>query len=77
MKRLVLALAFATAFAATPAAADFSIIRWSWGDCKIWHNSDFLPAPLGGGWMTLVNDLPTYDIAWRALQEMYRQGECR
>jgi len=79
MKRLSLALAalVIALAAAGPARADYSIIRWPGGDCTIWDNSGWFARPVGDRWSVLVVDLPTYDIARRALEAMYRQGECR
>jgi hypothetical protein len=79
MKRPSLALAalVIALSAASPAWADFAVIRWSSGDCKIWDNSGLWATPLGVGWTLLANELPTYDIARAALEDMYRQGVCR
>ncbi len=79
MKRLSLALgALAIALAAaSPARADYSIVRWTWGDCKIWHDSSSPTVPSGGGWALLAAAIPTYDLAKALLEDFYRQGVCR
>ena len=49
MKRLTLALGAAViAIAASSSArADYDIVRWSYGDCKIWYIAG--PGPSGTG----------------------------
>jgi hypothetical protein len=74
---LAIALAAAALTAASPAWADYAIIRWSSGDCRIWDNAGPFATPLGVGWSLLANELPTYDVARVALEDMYRQGLCR
>jgi hypothetical protein len=53
---------------------DFDIVRWSNGDCKIWHDDD--GAPAGTDWVVLAEDLPTYDAAWRALVHLQGHHKC-
>jgi hypothetical protein len=80
MKRPSLALAalvIALSAAASPAWADYAIIRWSSGDCRIWDNAGLWPVPLGVGWSLLATELPTYGTAAAVLDDMYRQGICR
>jgi hypothetical protein len=79
MTRPILALAtlVIALFAASPVRADYAIIRWSWGDCRVWDNSGLWPVPLGVGWTLLATDLPTYGTASVLLEDLYRQGICR
>src|SRR5262245_66105233 len=65
MKRLVftvgvLALGFA---ASTPARADFSVVRFELGYCRIWWNNGI--NPIGTGW-TRVATAPDFTSAWTA-----------
>ena len=84
MHKLIAALALATAVVAPGAADsrqlhrwgdfDWQIIRWAYGDCKIWFDSD--GPPLGGGWVVLADNIPTYQAAWGALLHFKRLGAC-
>jgi hypothetical protein len=49
-------------------------VRWASGDCKIWVN-DGNP-PWGDGWIVLVWNIPTYDLAWGVLREEAARGNC-
>src|SRR5258708_39658170 len=40
---------------------DYEIIRWSNGDCKIWHDDD--GPPWGTDWVVLRDNLPTWESA--------------
>ena len=53
MKALAFAAFVAITFlaAGTPAQADFRIIQWFYGDCKIWGGGR---PPLVGGWRALT-----------------------
>ena len=57
---------------ASPARADYNLVRWASGDCKIWVN-DGNP-PWGDGWIVLVWNIPTYDLAWGVLREEAARG---
>ena len=76
MSRWSLALlAAAIAFTvASPARADYNLVRWASGDCKIWVNDG--NAPWGYGWTVLVWNIPTYDLAWDVLREETARGNC-
>jgi hypothetical protein len=78
MSRWTLALCAAAIAiaAASPARADFQVIRWSWGDCKIWNN-DTNRMPDGEGWIVLAWGLPSYESAWWALNAEAAKGQCR
>lgn len=69
---LATAIAFTTA---SPARADYNLVRWASGDCKIWVN-DSGNAPWGDGWVVLVWNIPTYDLAWYVLREQASFGNC-
>ena len=81
MKRLGLAFlaASAIAFAATSAAnADYRIVQWSYGDCKIWDSNGPLAKPEGTGWRVLTRHrIETYNDAYTALQNLYTHGVCK
>ncbi len=78
MSRWHLALcALAIAFVvSSPARADYTLVRWAWGDCKIWSNNPNNP-PWGDGWSVLAWGIPTYDMAWRVLNDEIARGNCR
>jgi hypothetical protein len=59
---------------ASPARADFSLVRWPSGDCKIWDNSPGNP-PLQPGTL-LVRKIPTYGQAWAALNKAVAKRRC-
>jgi hypothetical protein len=53
---------------------DYEVVRWSNGDCKIWHDDD--GAPWGTDWTVLHDDLPTWDAAWGVLVWMQQHHKC-
>jgi hypothetical protein len=53
---------------------DWEIIRWSNGDCKIWHDDD--GPPLGTDWVVLRDNLPTWDVAWAKLGQLRQRRKC-
>jgi hypothetical protein len=59
-----------------PARADYQVIRWSSGDCKIWNN-DTNTMPDGDGWLVLAWNIASYDGAWFALRDEIAKGQCR
>jgi hypothetical protein len=80
MKRLVfafgvLALGFA---ASTPARADFSVVRFELGYCRIWWNVGINPIgnPIGTGW-TRVATTPDFKTAWDAQDAAVKKGKCK
>jgi hypothetical protein len=80
MKRLSLVLgAMALALtAASPAQADYSIVRWTYGDCKIWADPPGTgTVPIGSGWAIVAANLPYFEAAKAVLEDLYRQGVCR
>jgi len=77
MRRSILAAcAVALVFAAaSPARADWRIIQWFYGDCKIWFDKGI--PPFGGGWRTLSGPIPDYGTAYHVLQGFYDRRVCR
>jgi hypothetical protein len=53
---------------------DYEIIRWSYGDCKIWFDDN--GPPWGDGWKVLKDGLPTWDAAWAKLGWLRSRGKC-
>ena len=62
--------------AATPAHADFSIIRWDNGDCRIWSNFQPSPPPWGTGWTIVAPNIPTYAAARATLNDLAKKKTC-
>lgn len=77
MKRVAFAVgALVLAFAAsTPARADFAVIKFELGYCRIWWDS--AANPIGPGWTKIAIGLPDYNAAWAALATAVGQGICR
>lgn len=76
MKRLafaigVLALGFT---AATPARADFAVVKFELGFCRIWWATS--ATPWGAGW-TKVATAPTWEAAWAAQSAAVKAGKCK
>jgi hypothetical protein len=76
MKRLVFAVGvLALGFAAsTPARADFSVVRFELGFCRIWWNNGI--NPIGTGW-TRVATAPDFSGAWAAQDAAVKKGKCK
>ena len=79
MKRLALALGtLMLGLAVTPSAnavvqPPWVVVRWAYGDCKIWRND--VNAPAGPGW-TSVAFAATYPEAWAKTQALYAKRVC-
>jgi hypothetical protein len=76
MKRLafavgVLALGFA---AASPARADFAVMKFELGYCRIWWDTG--TKPWGSGW-TKVASAPGFMGAWAAQRTAVTKGQCK
>jgi len=76
MKRLafavgVLGLSFA---ASVPARADFAVVKFELGYCRIWWDSS--AKPIGTGW-TVVATAPTFEGAWAAQDAAVKKGKCK
>jgi hypothetical protein len=81
MKRLVFAIGvlalgvFELGFAAsTPARADFSVVRFELGYCRIWWNNGI--NPIGAGW-TRVATAADFSSAWAAQDAAVKKGKCK
>lgn len=76
MKRLVFAVGvLALGFAAsTPARADFSVVRFEPGFCRIWCNNGI--NPVGAGW-TRVATAADFTSAWAAQDAGVKKGKCK
>jgi hypothetical protein len=75
MKRLafalgVLALGFA---ASTPARADFAVVKFELGFCRIWYDNG--ANPWGAGW-TKIASAPDFAGAWTALDKAVAAKQC-
>ena len=77
MSRLAFAvcLLIAGLTASTPARADFAVVRFADGFCKIWWDS--ADNPWGSGWTKIALGLPDYLTAQAALANARAQGTCR
>ena len=77
MNRLVFAvgLLIAGLAASTPARADFAVVRFGDGFCKIWWDS--ADNPWASGWTKIALGLPDYLTAQAALANARAQGTCR
>jgi hypothetical protein len=53
---------------------DYEIIRWSNGDCKIWHDDN--GPPWGTDWVVLADNFRTWDAAWSALGWLQQHHKC-
>lgn len=76
MKRLafavgVLALGFA---ASTPARADYAVVKFELGFCRIWWDSG--ATPWGTGW-TKIASAPDFSSAWAAQDAAVKSGTCK
>ena len=56
--------------------SDYNLVRWPWGDCKIWVN-DPGNVPWGDDWVVLVWNIPSYDAAWDVLRSEASRGNCQ
>jgi hypothetical protein len=68
----LLAIAFA---AATPARADYALVRFEDGWCRIWWDS--AGTPWGVGWTKIAVGMPDWLTASAALANARAQGVCR
>lgn len=77
MKRLIFSLTvLAIAFvAAVPARADYALVRFDDGWCRIWWDS--AGTPWGAGWTKIAVGLPDWLAADAALASARSQGACR
>jgi len=76
MKRMafafsVLVLVFA---AVTQARADYSVVRFEHGYCRIWWDAGAIP--WGTNWIKVAN-APDYQSAWAAETALVARGVCK
>jgi hypothetical protein len=56
---------------------DWEIIRWSYGDCKIWFDDNGPPWGIEGkDWVLVAGGFRTWDDAWRELGHLQRHRKC-
>ena len=60
--------------ATTPAWADFALVRWDDGYCRIWWEAS--ATPWGAGWAKIAT-APDYSTASAALNQAEQAGTCR
>ena len=76
MKRLAFVVAMlAIAFASFPARADYAVVRFEDGWCRIWWDS--AGTPWGVGWTKIAFGMPDWLTASAALSDARAQGACR
>jgi hypothetical protein len=77
MKRFALAVGLLTAafVASSPARADFAVVHFDDGYCKIWWDS--ADNPWGAGWTKIAIGLPDHGAAEVALDNAIGQRICR
>ena len=61
--------------AAAPARADFAVVQFGSGFCRVWW--DCAGVPWGTGWTKLSIGLPDYVAAQAVLDNAIVQGTCR
>ena len=78
MKQLAFAVGLLTLLgftAATPARADYALVKFESGYCQIWWDS--AETPWGVGWTKVAIGLPNFSVAWATLNTAIMQGVCR
>jgi hypothetical protein len=76
MKQAIFALAILIiGLAASPARADFAVVRFEDGWCRIWWDSG--GTPWGVGWTKIAFGMPDWLTASAALSTARAQGACR
>jgi len=76
MKRLAFAVGIsAIGFLVTPAHADYALVRFEDGSCRIWWDST--GTPWGVGWTKIAIGMPDWLTASAALSNARSQGVCR
>ncbi len=76
MKRLEFAVGLLAlgSVAATPARADFAVVRFETGYCQIWWDS--ADNPWGVGWTKIAVGMPDYSAASAVLANAVAQRVC-
>lgn len=76
MKQAIFALAILIiGLAASPARADFAVVRFEDGWCRIWWDSG--GTPWGVGWTKIAFGMPDWLTASATLSTARAQGACR
>ncbi len=81
MKRLTFVVAvlvvavLAIGFTMSPARADYALVRFDDGWCRIWWDSG--GTPWGVGWTKIAFGMPDWFAASAALYSARSQGACR
>ena len=76
MNRLIFVIALlAIGFTGVPARADFAVVRFEDGWCRIWWDSG--GTPWGIGWTKIALGMPDWLTANAALASARAQGACR
>jgi len=76
MKCLVFVFAImAVALFTSPARADYALVRFEDGWCRIWWDS--AGTPWGAGWTKVAIGMPDWLVASAALSNARVQGVCR
>jgi hypothetical protein len=76
MKRLIFAFGvLAIGFAVSSARADYALVRFEDGWCRVWWDSAGTPS--GVGWTKIAIGMPDWLTASAALSNARSQGVCR
>ncbi|MGB3745566.1 MAG: hypothetical protein WBD11_13740 [Xanthobacteraceae bacterium] len=76
MKRLAFVVAvLAIGFTMSPARADYALVRFEDGWCRVWWDSG--GNPWGVGWTKITIGFPDWFTASAALYSARSQGACR
>lgn len=76
MKRLAFAIGvLVIGLSVAPARADFALVRFEDGFCRIWWDS--AGTPWGVGWTKIALGMPDWLTASAALSSARSQGACR
>jgi hypothetical protein len=76
MKRLAFVVAMlAICFTISPARADYALVRFEDGWCRVWWDSG--GTPWGVGWTKIAIGFPDWFTASAALYSARSQGACR
>jgi hypothetical protein len=76
MKRLAFAIGILViGLSVAPARADFALVRFEDGFCRIWWDS--AGTPWGVGWTKIALGMPDWLTASAALNSAQSQGACR
>jgi hypothetical protein len=76
MRRFAFAIGVVTlgVAATTPAFADYAVVRWDNGYCRIWWEAS--ATPWGAGWAKIAT-APDYPMAAAAFDQALNAGTCR